>query len=155
VGGVAEDLALDLSHVPLVNEFLGPKVTLEEASPTMRLGDWYADLLYQPGGQVVLFVNERSLLPVLIPASPSSSLVVRFRAATPGRTRGVEGAGYPMNCAGGTSPVARTCAAMRSFSSSSRWCASKAGLSTNEHSSRLRFAKTLPCSSSGLRVLAT
>ena len=43
------------------------------ADPTTRLGDWYANLLFRPGGQVVLFVNERSLLPVLVLASPAST----------------------------------------------------------------------------------
>jgi len=61
---------------------LGPKVTLGEATPTTGLGDWYANLLYRPGSQVVLFVNERSLLPVLVPASPSGGLVLRCREAT-------------------------------------------------------------------------
>jgi hypothetical protein len=55
-----------------------PALDLE---PTTRLGDWYANLLFRPGGQVVLFVNERSLLPVLVPAAPASSLVTRFQAA--------------------------------------------------------------------------
>ncbi len=61
---------------------LGSMPVLDEVKPTTRLGDWYANLLFRPGGQVVLFVNERSLLPVLVPASPSSSLVTRFVEAT-------------------------------------------------------------------------
>lgn len=50
----------------------------EDVEPTTRLGDWYANLLFRPGGQVVLFVNERSLLPVLVAASPSRTLADRF-----------------------------------------------------------------------------
>jgi hypothetical protein len=60
---------------------LGSRVADDEVAPTTRLGDWYANLLFRPGGQVVLFVNERSLLPVLVPASPASTLVERFQAA--------------------------------------------------------------------------
>ncbi len=54
----------------------------EDVEPTTRLGDWYANLLFRPGGQVVLFVNERSLLPVLVPSIPGSTLVTRFQKAT-------------------------------------------------------------------------
>jgi len=54
---------------------------MEVVASTTRLGDWYANLVYRPGGQVILFVNERSLLPVLVAASPARSLVTRFQAA--------------------------------------------------------------------------
>ena len=47
-------------------------------APTTRLGDWNANLLYRPGGQVILVVNDRSLLPVLIPARPRDLIVGRF-----------------------------------------------------------------------------
>lgn len=47
--------------------------------PTTKLGDWYANLVYLPGEQVVLFVNERSLLPVLVPARDARSLVARMQ----------------------------------------------------------------------------
>ena len=59
---------------------LGPP-TLDEVAPTTLLGDWYANLCFRPGGQVVLFVNERSLLPVLVPAAPAARLATRFQAA--------------------------------------------------------------------------
>ena len=55
---------------------------LDDAQPTTRLGDWYANLLFRPGGQVVLVVNERSLLPVVVLASPASTLVTRFLETT-------------------------------------------------------------------------
>jgi hypothetical protein len=73
---------------------LGSMPALDEVEPTTRFGDWYANLLFRPGGQVVLFVNERSLLPVLVPATPSSSLVSRFLEATVDvlRRRGVSAA---------------------------------------------------------------
>ena len=54
----------------------------EVPAPTTRLGDWYANLLFRPGGQVVLYVSERSLLPVLVAASPASTLVTRFQEGT-------------------------------------------------------------------------
>ena len=57
---------------------LGSQPLVDEVEPTTRLGDWYANLLFPPGGQVVLAVNERSLLPVLIPAAPARTLVARF-----------------------------------------------------------------------------
>jgi hypothetical protein len=57
---------------------LGSKPVEDELEPTTRLGDWYANLLFPPGGQVVLAVNERSLLPVLVPAAPATTLVARL-----------------------------------------------------------------------------
>jgi hypothetical protein len=49
--------------------------------PTTKLGDWYANLLYVPGGQLVLFVSERSLLPVIVPAREARTLVDRFKVS--------------------------------------------------------------------------
>ncbi|BDG08224.1 DUF6933 domain-containing protein [Anaeromyxobacter paludicola] len=63
---------------------LGSTPVLSEVEPTTLLGDWYANLLFRPRGQVVLFVNERSLLPVLVQAAPASSLLTRFPAAAIG-----------------------------------------------------------------------
>ena len=50
----------------------------EASVPTTRLGDWHGNLLYRPGGQLVLLVNDRSLLPVLIAARPAETIVPRF-----------------------------------------------------------------------------
>ncbi len=36
---------------------LGSALVADEVEPTTRLGDCYANLLFRPGGQVVLFVN--------------------------------------------------------------------------------------------------
>jgi hypothetical protein len=47
--------------------------------PTTRLGDWYANLLHIGRLQLVLGVSERTLLPVVVPAAPISSLVPRLR----------------------------------------------------------------------------
>lgn len=44
------------------------------------LGDWYANALFwRP--QTALFVNERSLLPVLFPLAPAATVLDRFPAA--------------------------------------------------------------------------
>ncbi len=53
----------------------------KERPPTARLGDWHANLLYLSGGQVILAVNDRTLLPVLVPAKPGKTFVPRFREA--------------------------------------------------------------------------
>ena len=50
-----------------------------EASPvsTTVLGEWYATAVFwQP--QVAVFVNERTLLPVLMPLAPAATLPTRF-----------------------------------------------------------------------------
>lgn len=47
---------------------------------TTALGDWYATvLLWRP--QVALFVNEPTLLPVLLLFAPAATVLDRFRAA--------------------------------------------------------------------------
>lgn len=47
---------------------------------TTLLGDWYATWLsWKP--QAALFVNERTLLPVLVPFAPASGVVPRFLAS--------------------------------------------------------------------------
>jgi hypothetical protein len=59
------------------------KPAIEERQPTARLGDWHANLLYLSGGQVIIVVNDRTLLAVLIPASPGKAFVPRFRETLP------------------------------------------------------------------------
>lgn len=45
--------------------------------PDTAMGDWYATaLLWKP--QVALFVNERTLLPVLVELAPAKTLAARF-----------------------------------------------------------------------------
>jgi hypothetical protein len=47
---------------------------------TTRLGDWYATAVFwRP--QVCLFVNELTLLPVLLPLAPAATLAERFPVA--------------------------------------------------------------------------
>ena len=47
---------------------------------TTRLGDWYVNVLFWKP-QVALFVNDTTLLPVLVPFAPAATLIDRFPAA--------------------------------------------------------------------------
>jgi hypothetical protein len=47
---------------------------------TTRLGNWYATALFWKP-QMALFVNERTLLPILMPLAPAATLAKRFPAA--------------------------------------------------------------------------
>ena len=56
----------------------GPRQQDEKS--TARLGDWYATALFwRP--QLALFVNESSLLPVLVPLAPAGTVIARFPPA--------------------------------------------------------------------------
>lgn len=47
------------------------------------LGDWYANVwFWRP--QVALFVNAKTMLPVIVPLAPASSVITRFPAAFAG-----------------------------------------------------------------------
>lgn len=60
--------------------------TCDEPTTTV-LGDWYATVLFwRP--QVALFVNEQTLLPVLMPLAPAASTLDRFRDAAADVLRG-------------------------------------------------------------------
>lgn len=50
------------------------------SSPTTVLGDWYANLVYAHPEQLVLCMNERSLLVVVLPAKDFKNIGPRFRA---------------------------------------------------------------------------
>ena len=53
---------------------------MPDEQSTTSLGNWYATvILWRP--QVALFVNETTLLPVLLPLAPAASVVDRFRAS--------------------------------------------------------------------------
>ena len=55
-------------------------VTDPAVAPTTALGNWYATALFwQP--QVALLVNETTLIPVLMPLAPASTLIHRFPEA--------------------------------------------------------------------------
>jgi hypothetical protein len=60
---------------------LGATPSSEVVAPTTVLGDWTANLLYLRPQQLVLAMNERSLLCVVVPASPGSDLGPRLRHA--------------------------------------------------------------------------
>jgi hypothetical protein len=54
----------------------GVTATPDDASTTV-LGDWYATALFwRP--QVAMFVNARTLLPVLVPLAPAATVAARF-----------------------------------------------------------------------------
>jgi hypothetical protein len=56
---------------------LGPPTLGDGEQSTTLLGDWYATAwFWKP--QVALFVNEPTLLPVLMPLAPSATLLTRF-----------------------------------------------------------------------------
>lgn len=58
---------------------LKPEV-LNIGSSTTKLGSWYATVL-QCRPQIAMLVNERTLLPVLMPLAPAGTLSVRFPEA--------------------------------------------------------------------------
>lgn len=57
---------------------LGPITEVAREKPTTVLGDWYGTLIHAPGMQLVLFVSERTLLPVVVPAREARTLTERF-----------------------------------------------------------------------------
>lgn len=63
---------------------LGANPSSEVVEPSTVLGDWYANLLPLRPQQLVLAMNERSLLCVLVPAAPIGSLGERVRAEVAG-----------------------------------------------------------------------
>lgn len=50
------------------------------AEPTTQLGNWYATAIFTRP-QVALFVNERTMLPVVVLLAPASTVVARFPKA--------------------------------------------------------------------------
>lgn len=58
---------------------LGAPTKSEIFAATTVLGDWYANLIYARPHQLVLCMNERSLLVVLVAAREGKSLPTRFR----------------------------------------------------------------------------
>lgn len=60
---------------------LGVPAKVESYASTTVLGDWYANLIYARPHQLVLCMNERSLLLVLVAAQEGKTLPIRFREA--------------------------------------------------------------------------
>jgi hypothetical protein len=56
---------------------IGPPNLGEGEPSTTLLGQWYATALFWKP-QVALFVNEQTLLPVLMPLAPAATLLARF-----------------------------------------------------------------------------
>ena len=56
---------------------IGPPSLGEGGPSTTLLGQWYATALFWKP-QVALFVNEPTLLPVLMPLAPAATLLARF-----------------------------------------------------------------------------
>lgn len=56
-----------------------PEIVLPQGGTT-RLGNWYATVLFWKP-HMALLVNERTLLPVLVPLAPASTLAQRFPMA--------------------------------------------------------------------------
>lgn len=50
-------------------------------SSTTQLGDWYVDYIYRKPFHLALFTSEMSLLPVIVPAAPITTLFPRFEEA--------------------------------------------------------------------------
>ena len=66
---------------------LGAPTKVETFPPTTVLGDWYATLVHTRPHQLVVCMNERTLLVVLVLARESSSLRTRFREAVTAQLR--------------------------------------------------------------------
>ncbi|GII55502.1 hypothetical protein Pth03_38910 [Planotetraspora thailandica] len=56
---------------------IGPPSLGEGEQPTTLLGQWYATAVFWKP-QVALFVNESTLVPVLMPLAPAATLLARF-----------------------------------------------------------------------------
>ena len=63
----------------LINK-LQASVVVEPPQPTTRLGDWYGNFLFSGYHRLLMFVSDRSLLPVLMPLRERNQLLPSFRA---------------------------------------------------------------------------
>ncbi len=61
-------------------ERVGAPSQVEAGRPMTVLGDWYATVLFWKP-QVGLFLNESTLLPVLLPLAPAATVIDRFPTA--------------------------------------------------------------------------
>lgn len=57
---------------------IGITLALERSESTTRLGDWYANRVFIRPKQHVIFVNETTLLPIIVPLTPAKTLLPRF-----------------------------------------------------------------------------
>ena len=74
---------------------LRAEAIIDPPSPTNRLGNWYAKLLFVRRVRLIICISERSLLPVIVEARDASSFSPRFRDAARSVLQGI-GAGPDM-----------------------------------------------------------
>lgn len=60
-------------------KWLDAEVSPEPTTPTNRLGDWYANLLFTKRRRLIICISERALLPVFVEARDSSFFRARFQ----------------------------------------------------------------------------
>jgi len=63
----------------LLNKLQVPAIA-DPAAPTTRLGDWYGNVFFPGHHRLMMFVSERSLLPVVMPLRERSQLLGNFRS---------------------------------------------------------------------------
>ncbi len=71
---------------------LGAEAIIDPPSPTNRLGNWYAKLVFVRRVPLIICISEPSLLPVIVEARDASSFSPRFRDAARSVLQGI-GAG--------------------------------------------------------------
>jgi len=76
-------------------KLLGAEPIVDLPSPTNRLGNWYAQLVFVRHVRLIICISERSLLPVIVEARGKSSFGTRFRDAARSVLQGI-GAGPDM-----------------------------------------------------------
>jgi len=59
---------------------LGAPVVLQPQSATTRLGDWYGNTFFVLHHRLMMFVSEKSLLPVFMPLKERAKLLPNFRS---------------------------------------------------------------------------
>ena len=59
---------------------LQASVVADPPVPTNRLGDWYGNVLFSGHDRFMIFVSERSLLPVVMPLRERKQLLPNFRS---------------------------------------------------------------------------
>jgi hypothetical protein len=80
--GVLQERVLHVLTIRCTNKllkWLDAEVPPKPTTPTNRLGDWYANLLFTRRARLIICVSERSLLPVLVEARDPASFRARFQ----------------------------------------------------------------------------
>jgi hypothetical protein len=79
--GAKIDHVLIVRATKKLRQRLGSATAYDAEPSTTMLGEWYATLLPWRPQQLILLVNERTLLPVLMPLAPSASVPSRLGSA--------------------------------------------------------------------------